>query len=80
MPYIEVRHSHYFDPTDFVKQCTAAELVELKAVIEARELALEPNTPVDLTWHEAMSKLTASRHQLSLEEEQTVLKIAKHIV
>ncbi len=83
MPYFDL-DDVYINVNEFIESLDGREWEELKeAVLE--DLDIDPSIILprtDMTgdlFNEALEKLTANRLQLSMEDERTILEIAKKV-
>jgi transcription initiation factor IIE alpha subunit len=71
------------DPSEFISACSKREIKKLIEIltddghIDYGRITSENQNLFDKNWEEALYKLNGNRLRLTIEEEETILKISK---
>jgi transcription initiation factor IIE alpha subunit len=66
------------DPSEFISACSKREIKKLIEILtDDGRITSENQNLFDKNWEEALYKLNGNRLRLTIEEEETILKISK---
>lgn len=69
-------------PTEFISSCNDQEVDEIIDILEKNNEIISLTKPLsyqNVLWNTSISKLLKNRHQLSKDDEKTILEIANKL-